>query len=170
MTQQQPQKEPKNAPLSFEAITAEIGDVVIPLQEDRQPSAPQETAPWPESYGTVIVDDSDMPVAAPEEDNNLRVLTGSSPQPRPMWVDGLLSAILAGLFIVPIVLRTGWTQYQPWISYMSMLLALGAGLWSLLGLRQAKTMEGKRMCYIAAGVSIVIVLAAFLLRAPTTAY
>ncbi len=170
MTQQDQQKETTDAPLSFEAITAEIGDVVIPLQEDHQPSKPLETAPWPESQGTVIVNDADLPIAAPEENNNLRVLTGSSPQPRPMWAEGLFSAILAGLFIMPVLLRTGWTQYQPWISYMSMLLALGAGLWALLGLRQTTTIMDKRMCYIVAGVSLVILLAAFLLRAPTTAY
>lgn len=156
-------------PLSFEAITAEIGDVAIPVSEE--PSRPtQDTSDSPDFYGTVIVDDSETPAAVPEEDLNMRVLTGSSPKPRPMWVDGLFSAVLAGLFITPVMLRIGLAQYQPWISYMAMLLALGAGLWSLLGLRQEDTSVGKRMCYVGALLSLIVLVAAFLVRAPLASH
>lgn len=163
-------KKKRHKSLSFEAITEEIGDVVIPVSEKHDGAASEDPTHEQEMSGTVIIeDDYFSEVAPPDEDVNLRVLTGSSPKPRPMWVDSLFSGILAALIIMPVVLRIGSLQYyQPWISYMTMLLALGAGLWALLGLRQEDTTAGKRMCYAGAILNLVVLLTAFLVRMPVT--
>lgn len=160
----QTEKRQQSESLSFQSITAEIGDISIPVSEERAAETPVDPIHLDGMSGTVIVEELEAP--PPEEDINLRVLTGSSPKPRPMWAEGMFSAILAGLFIAPVVLRMGLLHYQPWISYMVILLALGASLWSLLGLRQATTVIDKRMCYITAVINLIILLTAFLMRRP----
>lgn len=150
--------------LSFQDITAEIGDVQLPLREDRtEADRLDATADLP--GGTVIVNEK---VSLPtfEETLSTRVLTGSSPKPRPMWLDGVVSVGLGFLFLIPIVLNMGLRRYQPWISFMIMLLALGGGAWSLFGLQVEKEPVGRKWCLGVAVAGLVVAFIAFLMRAP----
>ena len=169
MTEQKHANEPENEVLSFEAITAEIGDITIPVP-DEDAVAADDTLPadfFPDMGGTVMGDDAPAPKTL-EEDQidriNSRVLAGCSPQTRHMYVEGIFCGVLALLFMVPIVLRTGFVQYQPWFSYFSMILAGGAVVWSLSGLQVETKVEGKRMCIGSAVFCAVVVLIAFLFR------
>ncbi len=157
--------------ISFEDITAEMGDIRLPLTDGGD--APGTTSPEADYFdptATVIIDDAEVPQKKQEENPHLRVLTGSSPKPRPMWMDGLLSNLLAAGFMAPIVLRTNFIYYQPWISFMAMFLALGGGVWSLLGLRREDTVLGRRLCWVGAGVGLLVIALAFIFRAPPTAH
>ena len=151
--------------LSFQDLTAELGDVRIPLEEEAPEAA--EAIPEPPDFpgGTMVVDEV-VVGSLPEEPPEMRVLTGSSPVPRPMWLEGLASTALAAAFIAPIILRIGLRGFQPWISFTAMFLALGSALWSLLGLKAEKTESGKKMCYVSAGIGLLVAIIAFLVRAP----
>lgn len=155
----------RNASLSFEAITSELGEIEFPSKLDL-PSSEEENA-LSDFGGTIIVDDEHLPPVLPANNPNLRVLTGCSPTPRPLWIDGILSASLAAFFILPIVFRLGLRQYQPWVSYMAILLAFGAGVWSLYGLRMEPTKRGRQLCCLSAAINFAVVLIAFLVRAPS---
>ncbi|HDP35697.1 MAG TPA: hypothetical protein ENN29_11385 [Candidatus Hydrogenedentes bacterium] len=141
--------------LSFEAITAEIGDVTIPVEADEQ-NEPDDALPpdfFPDTGGTVPDDAAPAAKTAEESDMdriNRRVLTGCSPETRHMYVEGVFCGVLAALFMAPIILRTGFVQYQPWFSYFSFLLASGATIWSLSGLQVETKVEGRRMCVVSA--------------------
>lgn len=150
--------------LSFQDITAEIGDVRLPLQDTGGEADALDVA---DTFpgGTVVVDET-ISRPLPEETISTRVLTGSSPKPRPMWLDGLVSGGLGLLFLMPILLNTGWRRYQPWISFMIMLLAIGGAVWSLFGLQVEKEPTGRKWCLIAASFGIMVAFIAFLMRAP----
>lgn len=164
-TNEQNSKQPEES-LSFQDITAELGDIKIsPVQDGTpgsEPALPEASYP---PGGTMIVDDTSVP-PSPEEAMSTAALTGSSPKPRPMWVDGLVCDVLAALFILPIVLNIGLRGYQPWISYSAMFLALGAAVWSLFGLQVETEPTGRKMCFISAGAGVIIAIVAFLVRAP----
>lgn len=166
MTEEQQNKTNENEVLSFEAITAEIGDVNIPVQEDI-PLAEEEVLPEDFFPGGGTVMGDDIPAAKDVDEDELdrinsRILTGASPETRHMYVEGIFCGVLASLFMLPIVLRTGFVNYQPWFSYFSMLLAGGAVIWSLSGLNVETKVEGKRLCIGSAVFCAVVVLIAFL--------
>ena len=149
--------------LSFQDMIEEMGD--IPFNVDAEEIA---LAPLPEPGrdlpgGTVVVDENPS-WANPEETISTRILTGCSPQPRPMWVDGLGSSALGLFFLIPILMRSGLRSYQPWISYMIMLLALGGMAWSLLGLQVETSRKGKKWCWSVALMGMVVALVAFFTR------
>lgn len=150
----------------FQDITAEIGDVALPLSGEA-PSAEASDADFFRDLGggTVVVDEQ-APRSFPEVPSELRVLTGSSPKTRPMWLDGFVTSGIGVLFLLPILLNTGMRGYQPWISLMIVVLALGAAVWSLFGLQVEKEPTGRRMCFISAAVGLLIAVVAFLVRAP----
>jgi len=150
----------------FQDITAEIGDVTIPLEGD-MPQGERVDKDFFQDFagGTVIVDEN-APSQTPEIPSELRVLTGSSPKARPMWLEGLFSSGLGALVLVPIVLNIGLRGYQPWISLVVMVLALGAAAWSLFGLQAEKEDAGRRLCWIGAAVGLLVAVVAFLVRAP----
>jgi len=166
VTKEQQNNSNENEVLSFEAITAEIGDVSIPVQED-EPVPEAEALPadfFPEG-GTVMGDDASIGKDMEEDETdriNRRILTGCSPETRHMYVEGIFCGVLASLFMLPVVLRTGFEDYQPWFSYFSMLLAGGAVLWSLSGLQVESKVEGKRLCIGSAVFCAVVVIVAFL--------
>lgn len=169
MTENKQVDKDTNEVLSFEAITAEIGDITIPVKEDEaaQVDDALPTDFFPDMGGTVMGDDAPMP-KTPEDSEidriNSRVLTGCSPKTRHMYVEGIFCGVLAALFMVPIVLRTGFVQYQPWFSYFSIILAVGAAIWSLSGLNVETKVEGKRMCLASAGFCVAVAIIAFLFR------
>lgn len=151
---------------SFQDITAEIGDVQLPLREDRtEAEADQRAATADLPGGTVIVNEK-VSLPTLEETLSTRVLTGSSPKPRPMWLDSVVSIGLGFLFLIPIVLNMGLRRYQPWISFMIMLLALGGAVWSLFGLQVEKEPVGRKWCFGVAVAGLLVALIAFLMRAP----
>ena len=171
MTEQKNTNKPANEVLSFEAITAEIGDVTIPISEDGE-AVVDDSLPsdfFPDMGGTVMGDAMPAPKTLEEEQIdriNKRILTGASPETRHMYVEGIFCGVLASLFMLPIVLHTGFVQYQPWFSYFSMLLAGGAVIWSLSGLQVETKVEGKRMCISSAIFCAIVVVVAYLFRMP----
>ena len=166
MTEEKQINKQDNEVLSFEAITAEIGDVTIPVVEE-EPLTEEEVLPadfFP-GGGTVMGDAAPVEKDMEQEEIdriNSRVLTGASPETRHMYVEGIFCGVLASLFMLPIILRTGFVQYQPWFSYFTMLLAGGAVIWSLSGLNVETKIEGKRMCIGSAVFCAVVVIVAFL--------
>ncbi len=168
-------KEQNEEVLSFEAITAEIGDVSLPVRddEDTKEEAREESAP-PDSFediGGTVMADAAIP-AQPDLDKdeqdriNSRILTGCSPQTRHMYVEGFFCGALATVFMAPIVLRIGLMQYQPWFSYMAMLLAGGAAIWSISGLTVEEKKEGRQLCVVSAVYCFAVAVVAFLVRTP----
>lgn len=150
----------------FQDITAEIGDVTIPLEADMPRGEPVDKDFFQDFGGGTVIVDANAPATTPETPSELRVLTGSSPTARPMWLEGLFSSGLGALVLVPIILNIGLRGYQPWISLMVMVLALGAGVWSLFGLQVEKEETGRRLCWIGAAVGLLVAVVAFLVRAP----
>ena len=150
----------------FQDITAEIGDVTIPLEGDVRRSESVDKAFFQDFGGGTVIVDENAPVPTPEIPSELRVLTGSSPKARPMWLEGLFCNGLAALVLVPIILNIGLRGYQPWISLVVMVLALGAAVWSLFGLQVEKEDTGRRLCWISAAVGLLVAVVAFLVRAP----
>jgi len=150
--------------LSFQDITAELGEIQIPPsatgQADNGGAPPVEPADF---GGTIIVEDT-RPGPATNEGITTSALTGSSPKPRPMWVDGIMCNLLAAIFILPVLLNIGLRGYQPWISYSVMFLALGASVWSLFGLQVEDGPSGRKMCLISAGLGLALALIAFGVR------
>ena len=166
MTEEKQTNKQDNEVLSFEAITEEIGDINIPVEGEAS-TATEEALPadfFPEG-GTVMGDDAPVQKDVDEDEIdriNSRVLAGCSPKTRHMYVEGIFCGILASLFMLPIVLRTGFVAYQPWFSYFSMVLAGGAVIWSLSGLQVETKVEGKRLCIASAVFCAAVVLIAFL--------
>ncbi|HOC67656.1 MAG: hypothetical protein BWX80_01259 [Candidatus Hydrogenedentes bacterium ADurb.Bin101] len=150
--------------LSFQDITAELGDIRIPPPDAGQLEdagvLPAESADF---GGTIIVEDT-RPGTATSEGITTSALTGSSPKPRPMWVDGIMCNLLAAIFILPVLLNIGLRGYQPWISYSVMFLASGASVWSLFGLQVEDGPSGRKMCLVSAGLGLALVLIAFVVR------
>ena len=120
--------------LSFQDITAELGDIRMPPPETEAAGKVAEPAETPSySGGTIIVEDTGKS-PFPKEAIATSVLTGSSPKPRPMWIDGFVCDALAAVFIMPVIVSAGLRGYQPWISYCVMFLARGFS-WSLFGMQ-----------------------------------
>ena len=164
MTEFTDQDKQRSESLSFQDITAEIGDIQLPVETLSPAGGNASQTPIEIEGGTVILDET-TPVAK-EEPSHTRVLTGSSPTPRPMWLEGLLSSVLGALFIIPIALKIALVDYQPWISYMVILLTVGASIWSLFGLQVETSDVGKKMCFISAALGVFVALIAFIVRAP----
>ena len=169
MTENERTEKKNDEVLSFEAITAEIGDVTIPVVDDMNARA-EDAAPsdfFPGMGGTVMGDEVAPAKTLDENEKdriNKRVLTGCSPEARHMYVEGFICGGLAALFMAPIVLRLAFMQYQPWFSYMSMLLAGGATLWSLSGLQVETEIEGRRLCIASAVFCAAVAVIAFWFR------
>lgn len=171
MTENKQNNKESNEVLSFEALTAEDGDINMPVKEI--PSTKGDDAPATDSFremGGTNMGDGVPDEKTPEDDEidrlNSHILTGCSPATRHMYVEGIFCGILASLFMAPIILRTGFVQYQPWFSYFSMALAVGATVWSLSGWHvETKTAE-KRMSIISALFCMVVAVVAFLFRMP----
>ncbi len=161
--------------LSFEALTAELGDVSIPVKDDEKKEKtsgdkPASDAAYEDIGGTVMAGD-EFPERTPMDEDlqdriNNRILTGASPKARPVWVEGMFCGVLSAVIIAPAALRIALTAFQPWLSLMVMLLAGGGALWSLYGLRVEESQESRRMCVVSAVVCAVVALVAFLVRVP----
>ncbi len=152
--------------LSFQDITAEVGDIRLPVAERSSTEQRQDVREAEIiTGGTIIVDEGSISHSS-EERISSEALTGSSPKPRPMWMDGLACSMLAALFITPIVLNIGLRSYQPWVSFIAMFLAFGAVLWSLFGLQVEKQPAGRKMCLISAALNLFVTVIAFIVRAP----
>lgn len=166
MTAKQPSHPQESASLSFEEITAEIGDISMPVGGTLPAEAlAQEADGGNFPGGTVVVDDA-AEVELRLNNLNTRVLTGGSPQPRPMWAEGLFCDVFAAALLLPVLLRAGLLHYQPWISYVAILLGLGGAIWSFLGVRVSESIPGRRMSWIAGLLGLILALLAFLFRVP----
>ena len=150
----------------FQDITAEIGDVTISLEGEVPRGEPVDRDFFQDFGGGTVIVDENAPTPTPEIPSELRVLTGCSPKARPMWLEGLLSSGLGALVLVPIILNIGLRGYQPWLSLVVVVLALGAAVWSLFGLQVEKEDAGRRLCWIGAAVGLLVAVVAFLVRAP----
>lgn len=157
-------KVPSRESLSFDALTEEFGDTSILLASDAALDGDREAAMEPPYRGTVIIDDEPLAAAPNKEGLPFRVLTGSSPQPVALWLQGAMASGLALLFLLPVLLESGMKSYQPGISYVVIMLGGGGGLWSLYGLKREKTSSGKKRCWAVALCSLVIVLIAYWVR------
>ncbi|NLN94162.1 MAG: hypothetical protein GX130_12765 [Candidatus Hydrogenedens sp.] len=148
------------SPLSFESLQAEMGElpVAAPEGEEEIPLAPEESAAPLKSE----VDREPIPL----KEISMEALTGSSPQRRPLWVDALFCILFAGTLLALVFFKSGFASYQPWISHVAILLALGGAGWAFLGLRSAKSLAGKRFTWGIVAVGLIVALLAFAVRMP----
>jgi len=138
---------------SFQDLMEEFDDELIPGQkapvaEDEEPpadyrpdwagEAPPEPAPKDDRPKTI------------EDQLNARVLTGSTPPPRPMWIGAIIAAGMAWLLIFLVAQTSAFRAIlQPWMSYTAMLVALGAIVWAIAGYRDRETLLfRRRLCGI----------------------
>ena len=141
------------APLSFEALSKELGEV---------PAAapPQEPAPRsPEPMEREAAAEPGAPVhrtgagytkgltAGVHEPNPNRVLTASGQKATPPWLTGLFAAGIAWILLLPLLLSAEniFQQAQPWMSYGIAILGAGTGLWCLSAFLSKETERNERV-------------------------
>lgn len=153
-----PEKKEEKVSLSFEDLMSEMGDIRIKVSDtsdketktdekkgwigdveeitekgtvDNPFSASAEhqekAEPAPAGYKHLKRKPSDDP-------NEFRILTASAPKPTPMWVSGLISAILAVILSIPLVKNSQSPFFPSFFSYSVILLAGGSAFWNGYGL------------------------------------
>ncbi|MCA1902616.1 MAG: hypothetical protein LDL53_10435 [Candidatus Hydrogenedens sp.] len=168
----EPKKQEENVSLSFEDLSAELGDVSIKVKDKVEPESTGEkmgakepiiknplddehvenpfnlSAETQEPAGTTPTSGYKHLKRKPSDDpNEFRILTASSPKPTPMWVSGLISAILAFILSLPLTKNTGTAFFPPLFSYSIILLAGGSIVWNGYGLLLSEDSTfNKRMC------------------------
>lgn len=70
-----------------------------------------------------------------EDEQAVRVLAGSAPKPRPMWISGLGLGLLTWGVCYYIALNSAYNSFEPYASYLVAVLGLGGVAWSVSGLR-----------------------------------
>lgn len=145
--------------LSFEDLTAELGEIKLHVAEEPRdtegsnaPVSPtgrlmnpkEETVEDPfalsgprESAG---VGDHPQPQGykhlrrKPSDDpNEFRILTASSPKPTPMWVSGLMSSLLAFVLSLALIKNVGIPFFPNLFAYSVMFLSGGVIFWNGYG-------------------------------------
>jgi len=153
-----PEKKEEKVSLSFEDLMSEMGDIRIKISDESD-----KVTKTDEKKGLIgtaeeitekeIVDNPFTVSAGPQEreepaplgykhlkrkpsddPNEFRILTASSPKPTPMWVSGLISAILAVILSVPLVKNSQSPFFPSFFSYSVILLAGGSAFWNGYGL------------------------------------
>lgn len=167
-----PEKKEEKVSFSFEDLMSEMGDIRIKISDESdKETKPEEkkgligTAeeitekenvenpfavsaepqkneePAPVGYKHLKRKPSDDP-------NEFRILTASSPKPTPMWVSGLISAILAIILSIPLIKNSQSPFFPSFFSYSVILLAGGSAFWNGYGLFQTEENTFNRLMCI----------------------
>lgn len=153
-----PEKKEDKVSLSFEDLMSEMGDIHIkissaPDKETKSEEKKELISNVDEITEKEIVDNPFTVSAEPQEKqepapvgykhlkrkpsddpNEFRILTASSPKPTPMWVSGLISAILAVILSIPLIKNSQSPFFPSFFSYSVILLAGGSAFWNGYGL------------------------------------
>lgn len=70
-----------------------------------------------------------------EETQAVRILNASSPKGNPMWISGTVLGVITWGLCYYFVLNHAMASFQPLGNYIVIILATGAALWSISGLR-----------------------------------
>ncbi|MGC8844863.1 MAG: hypothetical protein ACP5QY_03360, partial [Candidatus Hydrogenedens sp.] len=180
------EKKEEKVSLSFEDLMSEMGDIRIKISDEsngeKRPEdkkgligateeiMEKETIkdPFSVSAGPQEKEDT-APVGykhlkrKPSDDpNEFRILTASSPKPTPMWVSGLISAILAVILSIPLVKNSQSPFFPSFFSYSVILLSGGSAFWNGYGLfwtednafNRLMCIPGIILAFIAIGIGI----------------
>jgi hypothetical protein len=100
-----------------------------------------------------------------EDEKAVRVLAGSAPKGKPMWISGaFLGAMTWGVCIF-IALNSAFDSFEPLGSYVVMVLALGTLAWSISGLRNENDEpQARKLNLIGLFLALSAALVAFLQR------
>jgi len=113
------------------------------------------------------VDQPAAPRRKPNE-NDFRVLTGSSPKRTPIWLQTLLTGGASVLLLLPVSGKSsGYVYYQPWYSYGVMFLAAVTVLWSLYGVYREEENRDRALCAIGLVLGLAAAVGAWLVSSPT---
>ncbi len=160
MPEENQPKPPPKEDLSFAALQAELGETPAPT------APPPEEVP-PEPAREPASDSDAAPAPGPEDVTdriNARVLTASGGKGNPAWIGGLVFSVLVcfGAYLLP---RGANAFGQPMLSYIVILLALGAAIYNGLAVREAgQAAKDRGMSTIGLVLGLVAALAAFLAR------
>lgn len=109
-------------------------------------------------------------VASDEDlDDEGAVLKASAYQPIPAWKLSLYAAGAAALVMIVVLVIPGFRLIaQPWSSWISIVLCLISGFWSVVGLTSARYVENRPRNFIGAAIAVVaLVLAVAALQIDT---
>lgn len=168
--------------LSFQSLIEEMGD--LPATEVRReegggaPGAPDRNlatgslvdAGFLGMDGGTMPGDVDQPAAPRRKpnENDFRVLTGSSPKRTPIWLQTLLTGGASVLLLLPVSGKSsGYVYYQPWYSYGVMFLAAVTVLWSLYGVYREEENRDRALCAIGLVLGLAAAVGAWLVSSPT---
>ncbi len=165
--------------LSFEDLASEFGDIKIKISEEREedvgigarkdlsgnaPSdvAERETVENPFALSVETLQKEEPAPAGykhlkrkPSDDpNEFRILTASSPKPTPMWVSGIVSALLAITLSFPLLK----TSFPSLFAYSIILLAGGSVFWNSYGFYQSEKTPFSSVMYITGIVMSIIAI------------
>lgn len=153
-------KQEEKVSLSFEDLSTELGDISIKIPgssesvASKEPvvnrdftsaknNAPtQEAAENPFALSAKPEEKAEPSTGGykhlkrkPSDDpNEFRILTASSPKATPMWVSGLISALLALILSIPLLKNSQSPFFPSLFSYSVILLAGGSAFWNGYGL------------------------------------
>ena len=168
--------------LSFQSLIEEMGD--LPATQAPQTDGGDLTEPADRNLATgsladagfvgfgggTVAGDADEPTARRRRKNedDFRVLTGSSPKRTPIWLQTLLMGGIAVLLLLPVSGRaSGYVYYQPWYSYGVIFLAAVTILWSLYGMYRGEENRDRGLCAIGLVMGVAAGIVAYLVSAPT---
>lgn len=168
--------------LSFQSLIEEMGD--LPATQAPQADGTGATEVQDRNLATGSLADAEYvgfgggtkagdmdEAAAPRRKKNeddFRVLTGSSPKRTPIWLQTLLMGGAAVLFLLPVSGKaSGYVYYQPWYSYGVIFLAAVTILWSLYGMYREDENRDRGLCAIGLVMGLAAGIVAYLVSAPT---
>ena len=153
--------------LSFEDLASELGDIRIKVSDRTETEREEkkkiqktieeignETVENPFAISREPQNQEELPAVGykhlkrkPSDDpNEFRILTASTPKPTPMWISGLVSALLAFILSIPLLKNI---SFPPLFAYSILLLGGGSIFWNGYGFFQSETTSFGRLMHIA---------------------
>ncbi len=166
------------AATSFSDLMEGLDDIADHVATDKIPSAavPVEKTDAPSDTNLKEDDPDDL---VPDYTSELRskisakgelkneALTGSCALATPTWVTSLTLGIVASLAVTPIALSTGFRFFQPWLSYIIVLVGLFATSYAVGGLAKKKDPpEFRKRCFAGLTLGLISIVVAILYRSP----
>lgn len=157
--------------LSFQELMADVGDELAADHPVEAPPEPEEEKledwrpDWAGEAPPEPAPKEEKPKSL-EEELNARVLTASTPPPRPMWIGALAAPAMAWLLVFLLWNTTMFRDIlQPWMSYLIMLMAAGGLLWAGAGGLRPKAGKAERvLCGTGFLLSFVALVVAWRMR------
>lgn len=136
---------------SFQDLFDDFGGELVPGQKDVEEVPPvQDFRPdWAgEAPPEPVV--KEEPQRTLEDDLNSRVLVSSGARPRPAWINAAVAGVMGCALAWFVSQSTSFrTLFQPWLSLLVALVALGAITFSVAGFRQVnQPLIERRLCAI----------------------